>query len=142
MPEVCPSTSACSMTDAGWPSNGFSCPQKEDSYVSLVSLSLWHHTNPILPFCLLLLLLYFLRFCWNSTHHILSSGCPGLLVPHRARYRDGVRRRGPDHGQGMAQVVSITTQRVQDDEIFQRCESGFFSSFLGSRVCVLAREIN
>ncbi|PLW13084.1 hypothetical protein PCANC_05730 [Puccinia coronata f. sp. avenae] len=32
MPEVCPSTSACSMTDAGWPSNGFSCPQKEDSY--------------------------------------------------------------------------------------------------------------
>ncbi|KAA1135048.1 Mitochondrial carrier protein ymc2 [Puccinia graminis f. sp. tritici] len=32
MPEMCPSSGACSMMDSGWPSKGFSCPQKADSY--------------------------------------------------------------------------------------------------------------
>ncbi|KNZ43746.1 hypothetical protein VP01_990g4 [Puccinia sorghi] len=32
MPEVCPGATACLVQDSQWPSNGFACPEKPDSY--------------------------------------------------------------------------------------------------------------
>ncbi|KAH9455707.1 hypothetical protein Pst134EA_023159 [Puccinia striiformis f. sp. tritici] len=32
MPDVCPNSSACSIMDSSWPTKGFNCPQKPDSY--------------------------------------------------------------------------------------------------------------
>ncbi|POW03806.1 hypothetical protein PSTT_10833 [Puccinia striiformis] len=83
MPDVCPNSSACSIMDSSWPTKGFNCPQKPDSYLPC--------SIPI-------------------TLMIRYLGRPGLFVRHRSRYRDGLWRGRCDYGQGMAQVLCSPSQ--------------------------------